>query len=271
MLPSDVLAALPASMDPANVTAHAHLHTSIDSPLGESHLVACGARVVALTRRSPFEPFRAVPLANGGLRYEESGFTRKLTLVTAEGDTHVVEISILDVASVQQLVGAASAPGPATKPALDPAPIAEPARRAIAEPTPRAALAPDEDRAPMRAKLLGVLKARPKRHEPVPFPGYERYVARTAHLPGVPSPKWEPPATPAVPRKNEHEEKTKKRKKERRADRARPAREAKGSGAHAEPSPQREEPLLRAWHWFAILVIAPLIFLAFVWVSRVMH
>src|SRR4051812_45392025 len=120
MLPSDVAAVLPASIDRAAIKAHAPLHASIDSPLGESHLLACAGKLLAVTRRSPFDPFQVVELAEGGVRYVEESFSRKLTLRTAAGATHVMDVSILDVDALKAFVAAAgidvSAPLATTSP-----------------------------------------------------------------------------------------------------------------------------------------------------------
>ncbi len=122
MIPAEDAAALPAAFDRASVSAHALVRCALDSPLGESHLIASGARVVVLTRSSSFEPFRFVELEDGSVRYEREAFSRTLTLKTREGREHRIDVSILDVASVEAFVAAlgGASPEPAPKPATSP-------------------------------------------------------------------------------------------------------------------------------------------------------
>ena len=242
MLPPEVAAALPASIDRAAISSFARLHAAIDSPLGESHLVAAGRLLFAVTRRSPFDPFVAVALRPGGASYEESAFSRKLTLVTVEGATHVMDVSILDVDAIKGFMTAIGHAGPVV-------PADVPARVEAARAPQRV-----EDRSPERARLVSVMKSRVAQVRAEPFPGHERYIAPTAALPRIkpkvvtPSPE---PSAPSPPRK--------KKKNRPRAEEHTP-----------EPTPP-DGPLFRTGHWIALLVIAPLIFLAFVILARAMR
>jgi hypothetical protein len=116
---------------------------------------------------------------------------------------------------------------------------------------------------------VGLLRARLAREKarPEPFPGHERYIApvRGRRVPPIVHEPVTQTAEPAKPRA-----KTKKKQGNRlQASRSEPMQRA----SRDEPPPRDhqppvDEPLFRTGHWIALLVIAPLIFAAFVLVSR---
>ena len=257
MVPPEVAAVLPTSIDAASVSSCARLHASLDSPLGESHLVAAGARLFAVTRRSPFDPFVAVELAPGGATYVEEAFSRKLTLVTAAGATHVMDVSILDVDAIKAFMTAIGGCAP-------PAAAAAPAPKAVAVAR-SVATNPLDERSPVRAHLLGVMKSQVGRVRAQPFPGEERYIAPTAALPRIKPPKHTPSPPPvAEPRRT-------KKKKQRPHNDGSPRTVPVVRDAGTNLAPPADGPLFRTGHWIALLVVAPLIFLAFVYLARAMR
>ncbi|MCB9932503.1 MAG: hypothetical protein H6841_03685 [Planctomycetes bacterium] len=134
----------------ADPEAHAALGCGLQGPVGETHLLAVGGRVVAFTRDSLIGEFTRVELA-AIPDLERGDFADTLRLQLADGSDAELNVSSFERDAVVSLLDTAASPAPEQE-------------------TPRPAVVEPADREPPRVALPPPRPERSKPQQPVDFP-----------------------------------------------------------------------------------------------------
>lgn len=153
-LPTGVAEALPDGLSADDVLAHVELHKCLDGSFGHLHIVRHAGGVLAMSRKSSFDPFEVVALAaDEPGSVEGDRWTAEVRLKTEAGEEHRLPLASYEQADMRLALGLDEAPAEAAqasgfaRPAMAPLGAPEPAREEPVEAELTFEEDPDEDEA----------------------------------------------------------------------------------------------------------------------------